>query len=494
MPVKARLAAAAFWLALYAVVVILLVDDYQVDRARYIDQQLSRFETKMDAIVADFGSFAEFSIASLVETTPAVGLISAAGGASESEQNRLRTELYRHVVEQYRRMVRFGFRQVHFHLPDTTSFLRMHRPDTYGDRLGDVRSTVQTANEERRAVQGFEEGRIFNGFRFVFPLSDAGEHVGTVEASFSMAAVVQALSRIERARFVFAMRRSVVEAVVFEEELDNYAPVRFSDALLFDRSVYPDPDLIDLLSAYTTEISQSLDGGESFAFFTDRGELLRFHSVRNTDDRPVAYMISIAPDATNQDLSRQLYLVISFLTIATLIVQVLTWLVLRDREVLLRMAGTDQLTGIMNRHSFSEEIDRELERVRRHEAALSLMILDVDHFKAFNDTHGHNAGDQVLRDTAREIRGMIRSGDLFARWGGEEFIVAFPDVPIDGAGQAAEKIRQGVTRVSVSIGLAEARGDDSLERLVGRADDALYQAKSSGRNRTVRESIEDKKE
>ena len=491
---KARLAAIGLWFAVYAGVVILLITDYHSDRTRYIEQQLSHVADQIESIVVDFGAFAEFSIASLVETTPAVEVISAAGDASEAERNRLRTELYRQVVDQYRRMVRFGFRQVHFHLPDTTSFLRMHRPERYGDRLGAVRSTVRRANEESRPVRGFEEGRIFNGFRFVFPLRDDGRHVGTVEASFSMAAVVETLARIERARFAFVMERSVVESSVFEDELDNYAPVGFSDELYIDRSVYPDPELVDLLTMHAAEIAESIVDGESFAFFTDRRELVRFHSIQNIDDRHVAYMIAVAPDETHNDQLSQLLLFLAIVTIALVIVQVLTWLVLRDREVLIRMAGTDQLTGIMNRHSFSEEITRELERVRRHEAPLSLMIADVDHFKAFNDMYGHNAGDQVLRDTAGEIQGMIRSGDLFARWGGEEFILAFPDVSIEGAWRAAEKIRQDVTHVSVSIGLSEARADDSLERLVGRADEALYRAKAEGRNRTVRESTREQEE
>lgn len=484
---NARIAAALFWLAVYAGAVTVLVTDYQTDRARYTEQQLSQLEAKMDAIVVDFGSFAEFSVVSLVETTPAVELMSDAVGAAANEQDQLRHELYRQLADRYRRMVRFGFRDVHFHLPDTTSFLRMHRPDIYGDRLGELRSAVRTANEERRAVQGFEEGRIFNGYRFVFPLSNAGEHVGTVETSFSMAAVVQVLTRIAGADFLFVMERSVVEETVFEDALDNYAPVAFSDDLYFERSVSPNPDLVELLAASSGRIAESTARRESFAFFTDNSQLVRFHSITSTTDRHVAYMISVAPDETNEILTRRMHVAVTVLTMGIVIVQALTWLVLRDRETLLKMAGTDQLTGLMNRHSFTDEIERELERVRRHEAPLCLMVLDIDHFKKFNDTYGHNEGDKVLRTTAQEIQNMIRTGDLFARWGGEEFIVAFPDIPLTGAWRAAEKVRQGVSRVTISIGLAQARSNDTLERLVGRADEALYRAKTGGRNQTVQE-------
>lgn len=120
-------------------------------------------------------------------------------------------------------------------------------------------------------------------------------------------------------------------------------------------------------------------------------------------------------------------------------------------------------------------------------------MVDIDHFKAVNDTHGHAAGDDVLRELARLLKRFIRSSDLAARLGGEEFVVVMPDTGVGGAEAITSRLRRGVaestgvkTPITVSIGVAELQGpNDTPERLLRRADDALYEAKRGGRNRVI---------
>lgn len=159
----------------------------------------------------------------------------------------------------------------------------------------------------------------------------------------------------------------------------------------------------------------------------------------------------------------------------------------------------DGLTGIYNRRYFDDKLLAEWQRAIRNRESLALLLIDIDHFKDFNDRHGHLAGDECLRRVAQVIRSTItRPSDAAARYGGEEFAVILPDTTAEGAVHVAENIRQslqqvrinlenGVTQVSVSIGAAavvpsEAR---SPQDLVASADSALYQAKAAGRNRTV---------
>lgn len=159
------------------------------------------------------------------------------------------------------------------------------------------------------------------------------------------------------------------------------------------------------------------------------------------------------------------------------------------------LAVTDSLTGLPNRRAFDFMIDTELRRARRDKRELSLLMVDADHFKRVNDTHGHAAGDIVLRQIARQIQGAIRRpGDVATRYGGEEFVVILPATPLKGAERIAELVRaaiagatfiiQGGTRVNVtvSVGVTSATPDDSPVDIVRRADDALYQAKGNGRN------------
>ncbi len=160
-----------------------------------------------------------------------------------------------------------------------------------------------------------------------------------------------------------------------------------------------------------------------------------------------------------------------------------------------RLAAMDGLTGLLNRRAFLEIIARERSRSDRHAFPLSLLLLDVDHFKKVNDTRGHAAGDAVLKGVARALTASARTSDVIARWGGEEFVVGLTQTGGAGARIAAERIRRAIAeasyacpegdplRVTASIGVASAEAPWSVEALIAAADAAMYAAKGRGRNR-----------
>jgi len=151
-----------------------------------------------------------------------------------------------------------------------------------------------------------------------------------------------------------------------------------------------------------------------------------------------------------------------------------------------RMARTDALTGLPNRRAWDEALDRELALANRTGAPVCAAILDLDHFKEFNDLNGHPAGDTHLKEAATIWRDRLRSADLIARYGGEEFAVLLTATDVGQAQQAIETLRTCVPREeTVSAGIAEWDGVESAGELLIRADRALYEAKRSGRNRTV---------
>lgn len=168
----------------------------------------------------------------------------------------------------------------------------------------------------------------------------------------------------------------------------------------------------------------------------------------------------------------------------------------RADEEASRLATTDPLTGVFNRRTFIELADQELARSRRSGTPLSLMILDLDHFKRVNDTYGHLAGDQVLIAFTRLIKDCVRRGDLVVRYGGEEFCVLLPGTTLAASTALAERIRTACAanaltersfKVTVSIGVTAYAGDTgtTLADLLARADEALYLAKDEGRNRVI---------
>ncbi len=160
---------------------------------------------------------------------------------------------------------------------------------------------------------------------------------------------------------------------------------------------------------------------------------------------------------------------------------------------LTRLAVTDPLTGLWNRRHATELLSADFAQAQRHRQRLTLLMLDVDHFKSINDTHGHQTGDRVLVEMAQRLRDQVRGTDLLGRWGGEEFIVLLRYCGLQDAVAAAEKLRQRIAdtpfenqlAVSVSIGAAELRPDEDLASWIARADAALYEAKRAGRNTVV---------
>ncbi len=164
-----------------------------------------------------------------------------------------------------------------------------------------------------------------------------------------------------------------------------------------------------------------------------------------------------------------------------------------ERRALLRRAVTDALTGIANRAGLDDVLESDLRRAVAEDLPLSVIMFDIDHFKAINDTYGHQAGDAVLVELTRLVGGQVRAGDTLGRYGGEEFLVAAPGADRDVAARLAERLRSAVEKhlfpvagsLNCSFGVAQARLGESAAALVGRADEALYRAKEAGRNRVV---------
>lgn len=164
----------------------------------------------------------------------------------------------------------------------------------------------------------------------------------------------------------------------------------------------------------------------------------------------------------------------------------------------LNMAYTDPLTQTKNRTAFNDSLKRESLLAHRNAKPLSLILLDIDHFKSVNDCFGHLHGDTALAAVASRIRETIRSCDMIFRYGGEEFVILLSDTGLEGAGLLAERIRQCIEnhilsfdmetlKLTVSLGVSALHADDDIDALLARADHALYRAKKNGRNQVVTE-------
>ncbi|MCW7752691.1 diguanylate cyclase [Desulfobotulus sp. H1] len=167
-----------------------------------------------------------------------------------------------------------------------------------------------------------------------------------------------------------------------------------------------------------------------------------------------------------------------------------------EKHALFTLAGTDALTGLANRRQALISLERGMARSRRTGRALSVIMVDLDHFKAVNDTFGHPQGDAILQQTARNMENRLRASDLAARIGGEEFLIILPDTDIEGASSLAESLRVSFRenlqlpksmdwKLSASIGVCQMHKEDTAEYLICRVDALLYQAKKRGRDQVV---------
>ena len=181
------------------------------------------------------------------------------------------------------------------------------------------------------------------------------------------------------------------------------------------------------------------------------------------------------------------------------IVAIIKWIKYNEevKKKLIELASIDDLTGVMNRRVFDIEFKREFANAKRYSKELSLITIDLDHFKGINDKHGHFFGDLVLKMFTKEVVSHLREGDVFSRWGGDEFIVLLPETSKKDALKVAEKIRFAVKNIhiktdhtniyfTVSLGISGYESDDRDTMLImERADKALYEAKKAGRDKSV---------
>lgn len=222
--------------------------------------------------------------------------------------------------------------------------------------------------------------------------------------------------------------------------------------------------------------------GENFYDLVQRcDEVERVVTIIGSDGHPKAYQINVS-EIVHEDISSYLF---SMTDITKMNI---------EKMSTEKKAYYDSLTKVYNRNKFNELFESELNRVKRYGNNCSLVILDIDHFKRFNDTYGHLVGDKVLVKLAETISKNIRNTDLFARWGGEEFVLLLPETSLANADLLCDKLRQKVEKIeckeadeqiTASFGVTIIYQDDTMQSALQRADKALYEAKNAGRNRVM---------
>jgi diguanylate cyclase (GGDEF)-like protein len=468
----------------------------------FLNSQKSQNNVQLKVIRDGYSMLSQTIFENMINTSEISLLIQQANNANESSQKKLRAELYSKLLPLYQNLQLINIRQLHFHLKENTSFLRFHRPQKFGDSLKGIRYSIDYVNKTHKMVQGFEEGRVYNGFRNVFPLFVENNFVGTVEISYDFSAIRNEAIKSFQAEYRLLIKKDVVTKKVWEDERNNYKVCKTYNGYLHDKITDKNIGFIPIETIHAINDSlkkEVIDSDFSHELYyttiNNTNYLVTYLRVYNVAKKHVAYLVSYTIttriNEIHEDFINNLYIAFFTLFILLQIVIALIDYNIRSKRELHVQATTDGLTQIANRSSLNTMLTQNIEGARRHYYPLSLIFFDIDFFKKINDTYGHNIGDQVLIEFSITIQKITRKSDLLARWGGEEFIVALPHTTVVAAQQLAEKFRKEIeghnfkhgVHFTCSFGVTQFKESDNFDSFVKRADEALYYAKDHGRNR-----------
>lgn len=450
------------------------------------------------------------------------------GGPGKARAHNLRQTLYDTVAPSWQKMTeQYSVRQLHFHLgPGSTSFLRVHKPHKYGDNMDDLRHMVVDVNRLQKPLIGLELGRVYSGLRGIVPVYDNStppQHIGALEAGTSYKAIIQLLSETIDANIAVLFRENRVESATWqrpEEALRTtcgcFVEAASSESL---KDILTNTDFSGYRNgpdAFTAHSSLVHTGEHAYAL-THFG-IHDYIGARDDAAEPVGrVLIWHQADHLIHRLNSNTQTNITIAAVGFVIIELLLYFAIRLtnqrlhqqitqrtaeiqalNEQLIQQANSDALTGLNNRRSLMVKLDQEYRRAARKQTPLSLLMLDLDHFKRVNDTFGHTAGDKVLTAVGRYLQEHCRSYDMAARFGGEEFCIVLPETTQDEARTFANKILRELSdvasfqtpegkryAVTCSIGVCEYRHGNNLKQLLSLADSALYAAKQEGRNCVV---------
>lgn len=315
-------------LPLFLVLAALRLVHYRDDMDFVLQDQAEQFRVEYATILQCLEVQARFAFDESVDRPRVLAEVQAGWHAPDEARRAVhRDSLQAMLAPTWANLQEVGFRHFHFHFPDVTSFLRVHRPELFGDSLTEVRATVVAANRDQAPLFGFEEGRISNAYRCLFPLFHDGEHVGSVEISFSLLGIRKTLEGQMGGRHQLIMSREVVDRKLFTDARSNYADWPWSDRYVLDTAasnspLFPEPGPQPQRDDLKRKITAGLQTGRDFSLplhLGSRWYILQFAAIDNFDGQQVAYWVSLHESEALEDLRWHLRLTTSVYLLAILL-------------------------------------------------------------------------------------------------------------------------------------------------------------------------------
>lgn len=276
----------------------LFVSYYQIKNheKEVLKQEKEMLTITYNTIIKAYKTHSEIYFSTKINVPEVHALMKKANSTNIAEKNSARGELYSLLIDSYNSMQLFKIKQLHFHLPNNESFLRFHRVNKYGDNLKGIRDAVAYVNKHKEPASGFEEGRIYNGYRFIYPVIHEEKHYGSVEISVSMYEIVKHLREEALGDVEFIIKKDIVEKKVFDNEKSNYLQSKINSEYFYEKSISGEGNkLIEDLIGKHPGLNEKILSGDSFNFLTsldDKFYITTFIPIFNKySNQHVAYIV-----------------------------------------------------------------------------------------------------------------------------------------------------------------------------------------------------------
>ena len=421
-----------------------------------------------------------------------------------------REKLYSIVLPKFKELQKLNkyVENIHFHTADLHSFLRLHKPDRYGDDLSVFRPLLVKENQMRKKLYGLELGKHGLFYRIVLPIYKDREYLGSMELGIDIKFLLKRLNQFSELKsFMFLEKNQTSLMHKFDEEKAKTYFQEYDSKQELLR-YYGDEKLKKFLTLIGKK--KSAINKVSYQVVSEKGEVYLIHNgliLKDYANKRIGSIVFMQKLNYYFDTVA----IIRFISIATTVLLLLFSIALmyilirrhtdnlhlKEKE-LTELASMDQLTKIANRYSFNKIFTQELKINSRNLTSLSFLMVDIDSFKQYNDSYGHPMGDKILKIVAQSMKDMLkRPSDHIFRVGGEEFVILYSGLLYSDAVAYGEALVHAIDRlnikheynkpyenITISIGLCHVDNYENIdeEAIYKNADEALYEAKKYGKN------------
>ncbi len=477
-------------------------------KAYYLKVQSELLQAKYDTTYKYFKIMANDIYEMYMQNKSVVNLFATATHLPPAQQDKIRQEIYNSLKKNYKRLNHMGVSQIQFFLPNNISFLRMQEPQHYGDDVTKTKPSVALVNKTHKPYEGLEASTNIIGLRFVFPVFDSQKNfIGSIDITYSTKQLLQNLTD----DFVYdshiLISKSIAKNTIIEKEFGiNYQNTWESNEYYIEENTHKkigDKNFYNKLDTtnIAKQIAPSIKSKKTFALavkYNYQNIILTFLAVSDAKGvKNISYIVTYTESdyLSNIEMERN-YIKALFFAILSLL-YLFSLYAISSQEKLKALALYDNLTKLPNRTLFMIEFNNEINRALRYNNSVALMFLDLDGFKAVNDTYGHHIGDKLLLHIAQVITSSLRKSDLVARLGGDEFTIIITDIKShDSAVEIAQNIINEINKdiiidhevihVGASIGISIfPEHSTNAETLIKQADNMMYESKNNGKNQVT---------